>query len=227
MLEFESQAWERGFRRVAGVDEAGRGPLAGPVVAAAVVFDAAYLLREAGGILAGLTDSKQLGEKERERFFDLFCSVREVDASLGAADAFEIDRHNILRATFLAMRRAVAGLTPPPDAILVDGPYDPGLGVPVIPVVDGDARSLTVAAASVMAKVVRDRLMRGWDERFPGYGLAGHKGYGTRLHTQALFERGVLPLHRRSFRPVQDALRIRSYLSRDGGHSSASPNSRT
>jgi len=227
LLEFETEAWKRGFRRVAGVDEAGRGPLAGPVVAAAVIFDVGFLQREAGGVLVGLTDSKQLGESERERFFALFSSSAEVEVAVGAADAFEIDRYNILQATFLAMRRAVAGLTPPPDAILVDGPYDPGLGRPAIPVVDGDARSLTVAAASVMAKVLRDRLMRAWDGRFPGYGLAGHKGYGTRLHTQALLEKGVSPLHRRSFRPVQDALRIRAFLHRASNEKPPSQNSLT
>jgi len=214
LLQFERQAWAKGFRRVAGVDEAGRGPLAGPVVAAALVFEPGFLEAEARGLLKELKDSKELTEAGRNRCFALLCGLREVDLAVGSADPFEIDRINILQATFLAMSRAVGGLPHPPDHVLVDGPHAPRLPCPCTPIIDGDALSLSVAAASIVAKVTRDRLMRELDGRFPGYGLAGHKGYGTPFHTQALLERGPSPAHRRSFRPVQDAIRIHAWLAR-------------
>ncbi len=199
---------------MAGVDEAGRGPLAGPVVAAAVIFDPAFLEAEARGLLRELKDSKELTEAGRNRSYDLLRGLREVELSVGAADVFEIDRINILQATFLAMSRAVGGYAHPPDHVLVDGPRAPSIPYPCTPIIDGDALSLSVAAASIVAKVTRDRLMRELDVRFPGYGLAGHKGYGTPFHTQALLERGPSPAHRRSFRPVQDAIRIHAWLAR-------------
>ena len=214
MLQFERQAWDKGFRRVAGVDEAGRGTLAGPVVAAALVFDSDFLKAEARGSLKELKDSKELTEAGRERCYALLAGLAQVEFAVGVADAFEIDRHNILQATFLAMRRAVCGLPHPPDHVLVDGPHAPSLPYPCTPMIDGDALSLTVAAASIVAKVTRDEMMRELDGRFPGYGLAGHKGYGTPFHTQALMERGPSAVHRRSFRPVQDAIRIHAWLAR-------------
>lgn len=220
MLRFEHEAWARGYRRVAGVDEAGRGPLAGPVVAAAVVFERAFLVAEEGGLLAGLTDSKQLTPLRREAFWALLLDRPEVRAGVGLADATEIDRLNILRATHLAMHRAVAALDDPPgtglapDHILVDGLAVPGFPCSSTPIVNGDALSLSIAAASVIAKVSRDRLMRELDSRFPAYGFAAHKGYGTKAHIQALLEHGASPAHRRSFRPVQDALRVRAWKSR-------------
>lgn len=215
MLEFERQAWKRGFQRVAGVDEAGRGTLAGPVVAAAVVFDPVFLQAEATGLLKEFKDSKELTEAGRERCFELLCRLEPVEMAAGAADAFEIDRYNILQATFMAMNRAVRGLTQPPDHVLIDGPYPPpGLPCSCTPIVDGDALSLTIASASIVAKVLRDRLMGDMDARVPGYGLAGHKGYGTRFHTQALMEHGPSAVHRRSFRPVKDAIRIQEFLAR-------------
>lgn len=212
MLQFEHQAWQRGFRRVAGVDEAGRGTLAGPVVAAALVFDPDFLRAEALGVLKDLKDSKELTVAGRERSYELLCGLEAVEMAVGIADAFEIDRYNILQATFMAMSRAVCGLPRPPDHVLIDGPHSPRIPYPCTPIIDGDALSLTIAAASIVAKVTRDRLMVELEERFPGYGLAGHKGYGTAFHIQALFERGPSAIHRRSFRPVQDAIRIHAYL---------------
>jgi ribonuclease HII len=212
LLQFERQAWQRGFARVAGVDEAGRGPLAGPVVACALVFDPDFLKAEAKGLLCEFKDSKELSAAGRETCYALLCGLDTVDMAVGAADAFEIDRYNILQATFIAMGRAVAGLADPPDHVLVDGPHSPVLPCSCTPIIDGDALSLSIAAASIVAKVTRDRYMVDLDARIPHYGMAGHKGYGTPLHTQAMFEHGVTPVHRRSFRPVQDAIRIHAYL---------------
>lgn len=212
MLQFEHQVWRRGFRRVAGVDEAGRGTLAGPVVAAAVIFDPDFLRIEARGLLKDFKDSKELTAAGRETCYELLCGFDAVEMAVGVADVFEIDRYNILQATFAAMGRAVTGLPVPPDHVLIDGPHAPPISFPCTPIIDGDAQSLSIAAASIVAKVTRDRMMVELDARFPGYGLAGHKGYGTEMHTKALFEHGPSPAHRRSFRPVQDALRIHAYL---------------
>jgi ribonuclease HII len=212
LLKFEHEAWQLGFRRVAGVDEAGRGTLAGPVVAVALVFDADFLKAEARGLLKDIKDSKELTVAGRERGYEILCGLAEVDMAVGIADAFEIDRYNILQATFMAMNRAVCGLPQPPDHVLIDGPHTPRIPYSCTPIVDGDALSLTIAAASIVAKVTRDRLMVELDGRFPGYGLAGHKGYGTPFHIQALYEHGPSAVHRRSFRPVQDAIRIHAYL---------------
>lgn len=223
MLRFEREAWGKGFQRVAGVDEAGRGTLAGPVVAAAVLIDPAFLEAEATGLLGELNDSKRLTAAARERCFALLCGAAPVALAVGAADADEIDRRNILNATMRAMARAVAGLPVAPDQVLVDGPHAPCLACACTPIVDGDALSLSVAAASIVAKVMRDRMMRAWDGRFPGYGLAAHKGYGTAFHTQALLDRGPSPLHRRSFRPVQDAIRIQAWMARQARVSGQGP----
>ncbi len=216
MLEFERQAWAAGWSRVAGVDEAGRGPLAGPVVAGAVVIERAYLEAEADGCFRDLTDSKQLTATQRETFYRLLTESPHVSSGIGIADVEEIDRVNILNATHLAMARAVASLSVPPDHLLVDGLFVPGLPCGSTPIVDGDAKSLSIAAASVVAKVSRDRMMLEMDRRYPGYGFAGHKGYGTKSHTQALLERGPTPIHRRTFRPVRDIVRIREWIERNG-----------
>ncbi len=184
--------------RVAGVDEAGRGPLAGPVVAAAVILDPRRPID-------GLADSKKLGECRREQL----CQAIQQSAlawALGRAEVAEIDRLNILQASLLAMQRAVAALQPPPEYVLVDGKHCPQLACPVRAVVGGDGRVAAIAAASIVAKVHRDREMRRLDDRFPGYGLAMHKGYPTRAHIQALRERGPSPVHRRSFGPVKRLL---------------------
>lgn len=216
LLRHERQVWAEGFVRIAGVDEVGRGPLAGPVVAAAVVFDRAFAEAELHGALRGLTDSKQLAASQRERFHALLIGCPHADIGLGMADVDEIDRINILRATHAAMARAVAGLTTPPDYILVDGLPVPGLPCRSTALVRGDARSLSIAAASVVAKVVRDAQMRKLDAEYPAYGFARHKGYGSQAHIQALYERGPCPLHRRSFRPVREAKELHRRLKEDG-----------
>ncbi len=212
MLTFERQFWERGCRRLAGVDEAGRGPLAGPVVAAAVIFPRASLEAEAAGRLAELTDSKQLTANQRQYFFDLLRAEPLVEIGVGVADAAEIDRHNIRQATHLAMRRALLNLPALPEHALVDGLPVNGLPCPSTAIVRGDGRSLSIAAASVIAKVTRDAFMTALGEKFPAYGFARHKGYGTQAHIQALLRDGPLPQHRRSFRPVREIEAIRNGL---------------
>lgn len=210
LLELECAYWSRGLSRLGGVDEAGRGPLAGPVVAACVVIPQAEAEREYAGSLAGLTDSKQLTAAHREEFFEVLHRVDGVEIGVGVAESGEIDRDNILRATHAAMARAVLALPSPPEHLLVDGLPVPGLPVESTAFVGGDGRSLLIAAASVVAKVTRDRLMDLLDARFPGYGFARHKGYGTKTHLQALFELGPCPEHRRSFRPVRESEAIRA-----------------
>ena len=181
--------------RVAGVDEAGRGPLAGPVVAAAVILDPARPIE-------GLADSKKLTERRRER---LALEIRDkaLAWALGRAEAEEIDRINILQASLLAMSRAVAALAPPPDHALIDGNRCPVLPCSAEAIVGGDDSEPAISAASILAKVSRDREMVELDHCFPGYGLARHKGYPTKAHLQALAERGVTEIHRRSFAPVK------------------------
>ena len=185
----------------------GRGPLAGPVYASAVVIAPADADSFLEGPLAGLTDSKKLTEAARERFCALLRSLPGVRIGIGSASVAEIDRLNILRATHLAMRRAVLDLgDPQPDHILVDGLPVKGLPSPSTAIVKGDAQSLLIAAASVVAKVTRDHLMAELDAEHPGYGFASNKGYGTAEHLAALQRLGVSPVHRRSFAPVADIL---------------------
>ncbi len=188
---------------IAGVDEVGRGPLAGPVVAAAVILWPDDPMRDA------YRDSKKLSEKKRRRLYHhLRRHARAV--SVAQASVEEIDRLNILEATMLAMRRAVDGLETRPTRVLVDGNRPPPLAVPVEAVVGGDDAVKEIAAASIVAKVVRDRLMRRLHHRWPVYGFDGHKGYGTARHLQALAEHGPCPQHRRSFAPVKRAMRMHS-----------------
>ena len=212
MLSFERQFWNQGFNRLAGVDEAGRGPLAGPVVAAAVVFDRAFVEREADGALRGLTDSKQLSESRRERFYDLLRTSPHADVGVGMAEINEIASLNILRATHEAMARAVANLAAPPDVILVDGLPVKGFPCLSAAIVKGDSKSLSIAAASVVAKVTRDAIMRDMDRLYPQYGFARHKGYGSRAHMRALLEYGPCPAHRVTFRPVREAAELQERL---------------
>jgi ribonuclease HII len=187
-----------GFARVAGVDEAGRGPLAGPVVAAAVVFDIAR-------VPAGLNDSKALGAEVRARLCGEI--LRVADVGIGQASVEEIDRLNILRAAHLAMERAVAALATPPDIALIDGNLVPAaLGCPGRALVRGDALSLSVAAASIVAKVTRDRIMVDLAQQHPGYGWERNMGYPSPAHRAALERLGPTPHHRRSFRPVHNIL---------------------
>lgn len=203
MLRYEQEAWVSGDLRVAGVDEAGRGPLAGPVVAVAVVFDATYLLEAERNELARLTDSKKLTPQCRNTFFDLLTTSPHVEFCVASMSPAEIDRLNILRATHRAMAHALAGLRPLPDTALVDGRPVPGLPCPHRAIIKGDALSLSIAAASVIAKVTRDRSMMALDRLYPVYGFARHKGYGTAAHVEALRRFGPAPCHRRSFAPVR------------------------
>ncbi len=195
LLTLERRLWDKGLRRIAGVDEAGRGALFGPVVAAAVVLDPS---RD----LAGYRDSKTLSEARREALFERLRADGHAWA-LGVVEASEIDGTDILRAALKAMALALEGLPAPPEAVLVDGPYHPAITYPVEAVVHGDALSASIAAASIAAKVHRDRLVRALDGEYPGYGLARHKGYGTREHLEALRRLGPTPLHRRTFRGVE------------------------
>jgi ribonuclease HII len=192
---FEDQARAEGFAVVAGMDEVGRGALCGPVVACAVVLGDGF-------DTAGIDDSKRLTARQRE---ELAARVREKAAAfcVGVADPREIDRLNILRATYLAMQRAVQGLATPPDVILVDALTVPGVAAPQRPIVKGDARSVSIAAASIVAKVVRDAMMKECDVKYPGYGLAHNMGYASDDHRQALRRMGPSEIHRRSFHGTQ------------------------
>lgn len=181
--------------RVAGIDEAGRGPLAGPVVAAAVVLDPARPV-------AGLADSKKLSAGRRDRLFDLI-RTQALDWSVAHATVEEIDRINILQATLLAMQRAVAGLQIVPDHAMVDGNRCPALACPAQAVVQGDSRVAAISAASILAKVTRDREMQALDATYPGYGFAQHKGYPSKAHLAALESLGITCIHRRSYAPVR------------------------
>ena len=198
LLRPERELRAEGFCCVAGVDEAGRGPLAGPVVAAAVVLPP---LPE----LPGFFDSKQLSAERREELYRELLALPGVDIGVGIVEAPEIDELNILRATHLAMRKALLALEKV-DFALVDGLAVPGLPVPSRNLVGGDARCASIAAASIVAKVRRDAIMVEADKVYPGYGFASHKGYGCAAHVAALKKLGVTPLHRRSFRPVREIL---------------------
>ena len=183
---------------VAGVDEAGRGPLAGPVVAAAVILDERQPI-------AGLADSKKLTARARERLFDEI-RAKALCCAIAEASVAEIDSLNILQATLLAMRRAVEGLRLKPGKVLVDGNRIPVLDVVAEAIVKGDALVPAISAASILAKVYRDRLCAELDAEYPGYGFAIHKGYGTELHMQALRQHGPCAAHRQSYKPVRDAM---------------------
>ncbi|AKJ63393.1 ribonuclease HII [Kiritimatiella glycovorans] len=204
LIQFEREAWTAGYGRVAGIDEAGRGPLAGPVVAAAVCFTPAFLCNHSRPVLEGLTDSKALSEGRRNDFYATLRAMKAASIGVGSATPEEIDTMNILRATHLAMARAVLDLRPPGDFALVDGNEVRGLAVPSRSIVKGDRLSLSISAASVIAKVTRDRMMTELDAQYPGYGFAAHKGYGTAAHLEALARLGPSPCHRRSFRPVSE-----------------------
>lgn len=197
MTSMEAGLSAKGFELVAGVDEAGRGPLAGPVVAAAVIF-------KHGRYPSGVRDSKLLTPRLREEVFLRICS-EAVSVGVGIVNEQTIDKMNILKATHLAMLRAVSSLERKPDFILIDGIFAPGSGIPQKAVAGGDSKSISVAAASIVAKVSRDRMMLEHDRRFPGYGFSEHKGYGTRNHIENLMKLGPCGIHRMSFRPVAEA----------------------
>ena len=202
-LAHERELVAGGITLLAGLDEAGRGPLAGPVVAAAVMFPARWVRSEFPAELAKLNDSKQLTEAQREHYFAWLTMHEEVRYAIAQADAAVIDRINILQATHRAMNEALAQLTPPPAHVLVDGLRVKSLRFPQTALVQGDARSYSIAAASVLAKVTRDRLMVAFDRQFPGYGFAAHKGYGTPAHLAAIARLGACAIHRRSFAPLK------------------------
>lgn len=196
LLDAERRLWARGARRVAGVDEVGMGPLAGPVVAAAVIFPPETRIR-------GVDDSKRL-DRERREALAREIRARAAGVSIGAADVAEIDRLNVYQAGRLAMQRAVLGLEEAPDHALVDGRSVPGLACAQDRVDQGDAKVFVIAAASIVAKVYRDAWMARLDLQHPGYGLVRHKGYGTPEHLDALRRLGPSPIHRRSFAPVAE-----------------------
>ena len=195
---FEDLATKRGFECVAGIDEAGRGPLAGPVVAAAVVLGENF-------DLPGLTDSKKLTEKQRDRFYP-HIRQQATAVGIGVASVLEIDQINILQATLLAMQRAVSRLSQFPDHLLIDGITPLPLKISQQTLITGDSRSLSIAAASVVAKVVRDRIMYSFSKQLPVYGFAKHKGYGTQQHRQAIAQFGPSCLHRKTFSGVKEYL---------------------
>lgn len=199
---FDSLLRQEGYRSVCGVDEAGRGPLAGPVVAAAVILPPQEELLEKCPLLAGLNDSKKLSEKKREALFEPICRYA-LAYGIGQADCKEIDELNILNATFLAMRRAVEQMqktfSVQPDLLLVDGNRDPHIMENTRTVVKGDANSASIAAASVLAKVTRDREMAELDKVYPQYQFAKHKGYPTKLHYELIDRYGISDIHRLSF----------------------------
>lgn len=189
--EYEAKASSLGFVNICGVDEAGRGPLAGPVYAAAVILPQ-------GLVIEGLNDSKKLSEKKRELLYDKVIESA-VAWSVGTATEQEIDEINILQATYLAMKRAVEGLPIKADFALIDGNRMPPLDIDGETVIKGDSLSMSIAAASIIAKVTRDRFMLELDEKYPEYLFAKHKGYGTALHYEMLEKHGISPVHRRSF----------------------------
>lgn len=203
LLAFERELAARKIEPVAGIDEAGRGPLAGPVTAAAVVLPPNWISSGLPPELAELNDSKQLSESKRERLFAALHQFPEVDFGIAVVDAGEIDRVNILQATHAAMNRALAKLRQPARHALVDGNPVKTLTVQQTAIVKGDSLSFSIAAASILAKVTRDRLMVDYDREFPAYGFAKHKGYGTKQHLAAIAEHGPSPIHRLTFAPLK------------------------
>ncbi|MCQ2514490.1 MAG: ribonuclease HII [Ruminococcus sp.] len=190
-LEYEKSAIEKGYKSICGVDEAGRGPLAGPVCAAAVIlpYDT---------IIEGVNDSKKLSEKKREALFDVI-TAKAVAYSIAFATVEEIEEYNILNATMLAMKRAVEGLEVKADYAMIDGNRLPQLDIPSEYIIKGDAKSMSIASASILAKVTRDRLLYKYAEEYPEYMFDKHKGYGTKAHIEALKKYGPTPFHRKSF----------------------------
>ena len=202
-LAHECELWRQGAYPVAGADEAGCGPLAGPVVAAAVVLPHTWLESGPASVFEDLNDSKQLTETQREAFYELISSHAEIRFAIATVEVETIDRINIRQAAWRGMQMALDQLSPKPRHVLIDGLRIKWLPYPQTALVQGDARSYSIAAASVLAKVTRDRLMLKYDQEFPGYGFADHKGYGTPQHLAALKQLGPCPIHRRSFAPLR------------------------
>ena len=195
-LKFEKTAYSNGFTYVAGIDEAGRGPLAGPVMAAAVILPA-------GLLITGVDDSKKLNPDKREKLFEIIMA-QALSVGVGFMTPADIDRINILQATRRAMLAAVQQLSPQPDYLLIDGISTIDSAVPQKTIIKGDSLSLSIAAASIIAKVTRDRLMIEMDSKYPGYGFAGHKGYGSAAHLDAIRRLGPSPIHRLTFGGVKE-----------------------
>ena len=202
-LRYERKFWKEGIHAVAGVDEAGVGPMAGPVVAAAVLFAPEIFIK-------GVHDSKQVAPEKREQLYPQIME-RAITVGVGSSGIDEIDSLNIYWATMLAFKRALAALTHTPAHVLVDGRNIPGLKLPQTRIVGGDRKSFCIAAASIIAKVTRDRLMLEFDRLYPGYGFAEHKGYCTPGHLRIVGERGPSPIHRRSFSPVAIASQLKLF----------------
>ena len=202
LFHFEEEARKQGCFFIAGVDEAGRGPLAGPVVAAAVILPENHSLPE------GVNDSKKLSAVQRARLFTEIKNNKHIRWAFGVVDSQKIDEINILQATYLAMKKAVLGLGKDVDYCLVDGLPVQGLPVKHKAIVKGDSRSYSIAAASIIAKETRDKMMLEYSEKYPEYGFEKHKGYGTRAHNEALLKYGPCPIHRFSFEPVRKAKAI-------------------
>lgn len=192
MKKIENELYDAGLEYICGIDEAGRGPLAGPVVVAAVIMPK-------DSMIEGVNDSKKVSEKKREALYDIITN-EAISYSIGIIDQKEIDRINILNATKEGLTTAIQGLEVKPDRILVDALQGiDTCGVPYTSIIKGDAKCYSIAAASIIAKVTRDRIMRQWDELYPMYGFEKHKGYGTKMHIDAIREYGICPLHRHSF----------------------------
>jgi len=198
LLKYEHEYWKKGIKYIGGVDEAGRGPLAGPVVAACVILNPDI-------IIEGINDSKKITPKKRYEIFQVI-KEKAIDVSIGIANENEIDDVNILQATFLAMKRAVGNLSIHPELLLIDGPYSNIKLIKVKNIVKGDSKSASIGAASIIAKVTRDNIMKEYDAIYPEYGFLKHKGYGTKYHIEQLIKSKATPIHRKSFRIVKDNL---------------------
>jgi ribonuclease HII len=205
MKLWEKKSWSRGYQHVAGVDEAGRGPLAGPVVAAACV-----LPQEA--LIEGINDSKKLTPEERFQIFEQLLTLPGIDYGIGVIDVLIIDQINILQATFQAMIAAIARLARQPDYLLVDGNKLPPTPIPGDAIVEGDSLSQSIAAASILAKVTRDRLMMTFHQKWPEYGFESNKGYATEAHMEAIKKHGYCPIHRLSFEPLKSLVKKEEQL---------------
>jgi ribonuclease HII len=199
-LQYERTYWAKGLTYIAGVDEAGRGPLAGPVVAAAVIF-------KPNTMLHGINDSKELSSQMREGLFDEI-QQQAVSVGVGIISHKTIDEINILQATMLAMKQAVEQLSPTPEHLLIDGPRYTTNHLPFTTIIDGDAKCFSIAAASIIAKVTRDRLMKEYDEQYPLYGFGQHKGYATKQHIKAIAKHGYCEIHRKSFHLHHQQLKL-------------------
>lgn len=204
LMEYEKAARLKGYRIIAGIDEAGRGPLAGPVVAAACILPENFLI-------PGVDDSKKLTPKKRFEIYERIISDDRIDYGIGVISSIEIDRINILQATIQAMLQALRNLKNQPDILLVDGLKLPHTSIPCEKIIGGDGKSQSIAAASIIAKETRDRIMFELDAKFPQYGFAQHKGYGTAQHLEALTSHGPCEIHRFSFEPVKSGARRQEF----------------